>query len=97
MTKEERKIRFDAALEMVEKVYSDYCHDPNMTREQRGRFNDLVTDMNNFLTVLDDEAKEKSEHIEADLLSERNIPKFQEQQGKMSVDNCMLRHGKRGR
>lgn len=93
MTKEERKIRFDVALEMVEKVYSDYCHDPDITREQRGKFKDLVTDMIRFSTFLDAEA----EQIKADPLSKMNISESQEQPGKVSVDNYMLRHGKRGR
>ena len=99
MTKEERKIRFDIALEMVEKVYSDYCHDPDINREQRGKFNDLVTDMIHFSTVLDAEAKEEAEQYKADLLSKMNISESQdqEQQGKMLVDNHMIRHGKRGR
>ena len=34
MSKEERKIRFDVALEIVEKVFSDYCKDSSSTRNK---------------------------------------------------------------
>lgn len=51
MSKEERKIRFDVALEIVEKVFSDYCKDSSSTRKQRQEFNDLVIGMIHFLEV----------------------------------------------
>jgi len=56
MTADERRIRFEAALEMVEKVYHDYCHDGSKTREDCGKFCDFVTDMINFSSVLKNEA-----------------------------------------
>lgn len=59
MTKAERKIRFDIALEIVEKVYIDYCHDSNVTRQRVGAFNDFVTSMIKFSTILENEAKQK--------------------------------------
>ena len=64
MTKSERKIRFETALEIVEKVYSDYCHDTNVTRQQTSEFNDFVTDMICFLTVLENEAKQEVENTD---------------------------------
>lgn len=56
MTADERKIRFEAALEMVEKVYNDYCRDESKTREERSKFCDFVIDMVNFSSVLKSEA-----------------------------------------
>lgn len=58
MTRDERKIRFDVALEIVERVYSDYCHDDSATREQAGDFCEFVQAMIRFSSVLDKEAKE---------------------------------------
>lgn len=97
MTRGERNIRFAIALDIVNKVYDDYCHDLNVTREQAFEFNYFVQDMLRFSTVLDAEAKEEDEQYKADLLSKMNISESQEQQEKMLVDNHMLRHGKRGR
>ena len=57
MTKNERRIRFEFALEMVEKVYTDYCHDEAVTREQAGEFCQFVQDMIRFSTVLREEEK----------------------------------------
>ena len=56
MTADERRIRFEAALEMVEKVYHDYCHDGSKTREECGKFCDFVTNMINFSSVLKSDA-----------------------------------------
>lgn len=57
MTRDERKIRFDVALEIVQNVYSDYCKDQDMTREQCYDFNDLVVSMIHFSSRLGEEAK----------------------------------------
>ena len=58
MTEAERKIRFDIALEMAQKVYNDYCHDQNKTREQAYEFCCVVQEMIRFSAVLDGEVKE---------------------------------------
>lgn len=57
MTELERKIRFDAALEMVQHVYHDYCRDESKTREQAGKFCDFVIDMIKFSEVLKNEVE----------------------------------------
>ena len=57
MTKEERKIRFDVALDIVHKIYSDYCNDADVTREQASEFNDVVQNMICFSSVLEKEAE----------------------------------------
>lgn len=59
MTKEERKIRFDVALEIVQKVFTDYCKDQDVSREERHDFNDVVLDMIRFSSVLGKESKKK--------------------------------------
>lgn len=58
MTVTERKIRFDVALEMVQRVYNDYCHDQSKTREQAYEFCCFVNDMIKLSTALGEEAKE---------------------------------------
>ena len=58
MTATERKIRFDIALEMVQRVYNDYCHDQSKTREQSYEFCCFVQNMIDFSATLDEEAKE---------------------------------------
>ena len=58
MTAAERKIRFDIALEMVQRVYDDYCHDQSKTREQSYEFCCFVQDMMKFAGTLGQEAKE---------------------------------------
>ena len=52
MTKNERSLRFKVALEIVEKVYADYCHDEAVTREQSNEFCQVVQEMIRFSTVL---------------------------------------------
>ena len=42
MTATERKIRFDIALEMVQKVYGDYCRDKSKTREENNMEKNVV-------------------------------------------------------
>ena len=54
----ERSIRFNTALEQVEKVYSDYCSDKDTTREQTYEFFDFVRNMIQFAEVLKNEAKD---------------------------------------
>ena len=58
MTAAERKIRFDIALEMVQRVYNDYCHDESKTREQAYEFCCFVQEMIGFSAILGEEAKE---------------------------------------
>lgn len=52
MTATERKIRFDIALEMVQKVYGDYCRDKSKTREETYEFCCLVREMTAFADTL---------------------------------------------
>ena len=59
MTATERKIRFDIALEMVQRIYSDYCRDQNTTREQSYEFCCLVREMVVFADTLGEEAKKE--------------------------------------
>lgn len=56
MTDEERKTRFEVALEIAEKAYSDYCKDENKSREQCLRFNDCIQEMIKMLDILRQEA-----------------------------------------
>lgn len=58
MTPEERSIRFNVALEQVERIYSDYCGDKNTTREQTYEFFDFVREMIKFAETLKREVKE---------------------------------------
>ena len=58
MTPTERSIRFNAALEQVERVYSDYCTDKDTTRKQTYEFFDFVRNMIQFAEVLKKEVKE---------------------------------------
>lgn len=58
MNAAERKLRFDIAREMVQKIYDDYCHDQSKTREQCYEFCCFLQDMMNFAGKLDKEAKE---------------------------------------
>lgn len=58
MSASERKIRFDIALEMVQRVYDDYCHDQSKTREQSYEFCCFVQDMMKFSGTLGKEVKE---------------------------------------
>ena len=57
MTDLERKIRFDAALEQVQRVYTDYCRDENKTREQVGDFCEFVIKMVYFADKLKKEVE----------------------------------------
>lgn len=57
MTNAERSIRFETALEIVQRVYSDYCNDESKTREQARAFCDFIIDMNKFSSVLRKEAE----------------------------------------
>jgi hypothetical protein len=58
MTPAERSIRFNVALEQVERIYSDYCGDKNTTREQTYEFFDFLRNMILFAEVLKKEAEE---------------------------------------
>ena len=57
MTVAERSIRFNLALEMVQRVYDDYCRDENKTREQTYEFCCLVREMAVFADTLAKEAQ----------------------------------------
>lgn len=57
MTPDERKIRFDIALDIADKVYTDYCHDMNVTREDARKFCDFIIDMQRFSAFLEQEAQ----------------------------------------
>lgn len=59
MTDVERKIRFDIAVEMVQRIYDDYCRDQSKTREQSYEFCCLVNDMITFASKLGKEATGK--------------------------------------
>lgn len=52
MTKNERQTRFDVALEIVNGVYTDYCKDEKVTREQANEFCQLIQDMIRFSLIL---------------------------------------------
>lgn len=56
MTASERSIRFNLALEMVQRIYDDYCRDQNKTREQTYEFCCLVREMTVFADKLVKEA-----------------------------------------
>lgn len=58
MTAAERKIRFDIALEQVQRIYNDYCRDSNTTRDQTYEFCCLVRNMITFADILGKEVKE---------------------------------------
>lgn len=45
MTKEERALRFEVALEMVEKISLDYYKDDDITREEKEEMSNFVVDM----------------------------------------------------
>lgn len=79
MTELERKIRFDAALEMVQNVYHDYCRDESKTREQAGKFCDFVIDMIKFSEVLKSEAAKPTLDSQMDAAASRKDD--QKQQG----------------
>lgn len=57
MTPTERSIRFNIALEQVERIYNDYCHDDNVTRDKAYEFCCVVREMIQFAETLKNEAK----------------------------------------
>lgn len=61
MNATERKIRFEIALEMVERIYSDYCRDQSKTREEVQNFCYVVQQMIAFTTTLDEEARKAAD------------------------------------
>lgn len=73
MTKEERRIRFGVAIEEAEKVYSDYCRDLELTREQVTEFLGVIQHMRRFHEVLIADAKKESEYVQEDMLSEKSF------------------------
>lgn len=61
MNATERKIRFEIALEMVERIYNDYCRDQSKTREETMRFCHIVQRMIIHKSTLDEEARKEEE------------------------------------
>ena len=59
MTSNERSIRFNIALEQVQRIYDDYCKDRTTTREQTYEFCCLVREMIQFAETLKNEANNK--------------------------------------
>ena len=57
MTPDERKIRFDVALDIANRVYTDYCQDLNVTREDAQEFCYFIIDMQRFSAFLEQEAQ----------------------------------------
>lgn len=58
MTPSERSIRFNIALEMVQRIYTDHCRDENTSREENYEFCCFVREMVRFADTLKNSAKE---------------------------------------
>ena len=59
MTKEERKIRMQVALEIINSVYTDICHDSETSREEAREFCYFLLDARKFTENFDKKEKEK--------------------------------------
>ena len=83
MTAEERKARFDVALEIVNTIYTDMCRDPNVTKAHVYEFCSLIIVMNQFGETLKPNAslddviricdKLKSQHVDSQP-NKRSVP-----------------------
>lgn len=40
--KEERAVRFKVAIEIIDRIYTDMCHDPEVPKEDVEQFCDLM-------------------------------------------------------
>lgn len=58
MTKEERRIRMQVAMEILDNVYTDICHDNEITREKTREFCDFIIETRMFLTNFDKKEKD---------------------------------------
>lgn len=61
MNATERKIRFEIALEMVKRIYNDYCRDQSKTREETYKFCYIIQQMVTFASTLDEETRKKAD------------------------------------
>ena len=59
MTKEERKVRMQVALEILDDVYTDICHDNETTREETREFCDFIIETRMFLNNFNKKMEEK--------------------------------------
>ena len=59
MTKEERRIRMQVAMEILDAVYTDICHDNEITREETREFCDFIIETRMFLNNFNKKAEEK--------------------------------------
>ena len=62
MTNQEREIRFSTAVDIINKVYSDYCNDNKKTREQVSRFLDFMIEMHEMHEILSKETKQEAKN-----------------------------------
>ena len=62
MSNLEREIRFSTAVDIINKVYSDYCSDNSKTREQARRFLDFMIEMHNMHEILSKETEAEAEN-----------------------------------
>lgn len=58
MTKEERKIRMQVALEIMDNVYTDVCHDREISREEAREFCYFLISAQHFVANFDKKEKE---------------------------------------
>lgn len=59
MTKEERKVRMRVAMEILDGVYTDICHDNKITREEARDFCDFIIETRKFLNDFNKKTEEK--------------------------------------
>jgi hypothetical protein len=59
MTKEERRIRMQVALEILDNVYTDICHDNETTREETREFCDFIIETRMFLNNFNKKMEKK--------------------------------------
>ena len=52
MSKEEYRIRFEIALDIIKKCFTDYCKNPNTTREEKEEFSEVIINMLKMQTIL---------------------------------------------
>lgn len=57
MTNEERRIRMEVALEIMNEVYSDCCCDREISREETRDFCDFIIDTRKFIGTMFDKPK----------------------------------------
>lgn len=52
MTKEEYRIRFKIAIDIINECFTDYCKNPNTTREEKEEFSEVIIGMLKMQTIL---------------------------------------------